>query len=790
MEFSNLLRSAAIRYPQEKTERVNKDTEIYELFIKKIPKKLNALIDLSDYKIAASVGKGNSSEIPWISIVDPEITKTPTEGFYVVFLFSADGSRIYLTLNQGITYFKKHNIENYTAKIISNEICKKIFKATSKKTPVLLNSNGSLGRGYEATTIFAYEYAIDKIPTDDVIKDNLLTLLDEYKKLKNLYIETGSNIDKFYDDIIKENVSKYFEFQSLLKEFVDQVNLNVSNKDKSRRKTTIGSEKFNNFKHENNEDLVDLSGTRFHVHLFKNGHYGPETGRGTPQIPYLNYELTDGTSVNIRLAFENYRVTSVYVTTWPQQGSTDKNDQWSIDELNLHDKKNLTEGLITLYDKFLGLKEKVNNKMVDKNIQKMTKILDHSKNVILRGAPGTGKTFLAKSIAADIVSEGTTTDITNLSKEQQSQIGFVQFHPSYDYTDFVEGLRPLTRTDGSMGFELKDGTFTCFVKQARQNFELSRKSLQEQNIENDAWNVVDAYLDNVELLEDKLKIQSGNEFYFEVIDEENIQLAVPKNEISSKVVLKRQTLKDMVASEMEFTRSKDISNFFSNRKRRRQEDSYYFAVYNDIKEKQKNFKHETNELKVVEKPFVFIIDEINRGEISKIFGELFYSIDPGYRGMVGSVSTQYANLHDDPSEKFFVPENVYIIGTMNDIDRSVDSFDFAMRRRFRFVEVKASNQLKMLDELDDDTKEQAIQKLTNLNNAISATDELNDNYQIGPSYFLKLRQIGFDDLWDDYLQPLLKEYIRGMYNENDIMDRFQQAYNQVSDQDDDDTNSR
>src|SRR5699024_1844105 len=98
--------------------------------------------------------------------------------------------------------------------------------------------------------------------------------------------------------------------------------------------------------------------------------------------------------------------------------------------------------------------------------------------------------------------------------------------------------------------------------------------------------------------------------------------------------------------------------------------------------------------------------------------------------------------------------------------------------------------LKMLDELDDDTKEQAIQKLTNLNNAISATDELNDNYQIGPSYFLKLRQIGFDDLWDDYLQPLLKEYIRGMYNENDIMDRFQQAYNQVSDLDDDDTNSR
>ena len=89
-----------------------------------------------------------------------------------------------------------------------------------------------------------------------------------------------------------------------------------------------------------------------------------------------------------------------------------------------------------------------------------------------------------------------------------------------------------------------------------------------------------------------------------------------------------------------------------------------------------------------DKKFVFIIDEINRGEISKIFGGTFFSVDPGYRGQKGSVSTQYANLHEN-DEKFYIPENVYIIGTMNDIDRSVDTFDFAMRRRFRFVEVTA-----------------------------------------------------------------------------------------------------
>ena len=90
--------------------------------------------------------------------------------------------------------------------------------------------------------------------------------------------------------------------------------------------------------------------------------------------------------------------------------------------------------------------------------------------------------------------------------------------------------------------------------------------------------------------------------------------------------------------------------------------------------------------------FIFIIDEINRGEISKIFGELFFSIDPGYRGEKGRVQTQYQNMIEDGDvfkKGFFVPDNVYIIGTMNDIDRSVESMDFAMRRRFAWAEVTA-----------------------------------------------------------------------------------------------------
>lgn len=158
-----------------------------------------------------------------------------------------------------------------------------------------------------------------------------------------------------------------------------------------------------------------------------------------------------------------------------------------------------------------------------------------------------------------------------------------------------------------------------------------------------------------------------------------------------------------------------------------------------------------------------------------MLGELFFAIDPGYRGKAGEISTQYSNLHVNPDEKFYIPENVYIIGTMNDIDRSVDSFDFAMRRRFRFIEIRADEHIKMLESLGDLEKE-ATKRMTALNKEIAAAEDLNENYQIGASYFLKLKDLSFDQLWEDYLQPLLQEYIRGMYDEEGIMKRFAMAY--------------
>ena len=402
-------------------------------------------------------------------------------------------------------------------------------------------------------------------------------------------------------------------------------------------------------------------------------------------------------------------------------------------------------------------------------------MLIESKNLIFHGAPGTGKSYLAKEIAADIISNGYYEKYTQLSPEQKKQVEFVQFHPSYDYSDFVEGLRPKVNDDGTMGFELQDGIFKQFIARARKNYEDSQKSQEDIEKEASVLESMMEFFSSTELGVDTFQTINGNEFTITSVDDRHINLSIPGNATVNKLSLNVDEVRKMLESDVKFTKIKDITAFFG-KSFATQAYSYDFAIYKAIRAK-KSAASQVMTKKTELKKYVFIIDEINRGEISKIFGELFFAIDPGYRGRAGEISTQYTNLHSDPDEKFYIPDNVYIIGTMNDIDRSVDSFDFAMRRRFRFVELKADARLEMLATLEDDALEaDAIKRMAALNKEIAAVEDLNEKYQIGASYFLKLKTLTFDQLWTDYLQPLLQEYIQGMYNEESIMNRFAKAY--------------
>lgn len=387
--------------------------------------------------------------------------------------------------------------------------------------------------------------------------------------------------------------------------------------------------------------------------------------------------------------------------------------------------------------------------------------LKRSKNIILRGAPGTGKSYLAKEVAAQMIG----IDEEDLAESEQFQ--FVQFHPSYDYTDFVEGLRPVVSEDETVGFELQDGIFKEFVSQAikannagTDNFDMS-------------WDKL------VEILEDAGFITIPNLSRGEF----QIEMNSTGTGLTTRTYPEKYGQGQWISGKSRFFSKEQLYNIYRGLPGvpKGGQDSYRKAIvqYMYLNFGLKKYDPKESSQPV---PYIFVIDEINRGEISKILGELFYSIDPSYRGKDGAVQTQYANLHAN-AEKFYVPSNVYIIGTMNDIDRSVDSFDFAMRRRFRFIEITAEQTLSMWQgQLAEEIIAEATQRITALNQQIALTEDLNANYQIGPSYFLKLPELGndFAALWSDYLEPLLEEYVRGSYDEEIKLQNLKNAYELVA----------
>ena len=396
-------------------------------------------------------------------------------------------------------------------------------------------------------------------------------------------------------------------------------------------------------------------------------------------------------------------------------------------------------------------------------------LLKNNHNLILTGAPGTGKTYLAKQIA---VAMGCT----------ENEIGFVQFHPSYDYTDFVEGLRPLQDDGGAVGFERKDGVFKEFCAKALENFNDSQKSLQTLQQETSVRDLIEDFVQDA--IDSDLKLETqGTKNVFHIIENKakHITIDIPKNEKTKVISLPKSDLITLLENKVDITGSKDIQIYFQ-RKYRTQQDSYTYVLYEKLKGLKSNTKADSVSL-IPKKNFVFIIDEINRGEISKIFGELFFSIDPGYRGEKGKVQTQYQNMIEDGDafkKGFFVPENVYIIGTMNDIDRSVESMDFAFRRRFAFVEVKASENTGMLD--GKEWKDEAIERMNSLNAEIEKIEGLSSAYHIGASYFLKLDNYNgdFGQLWKYHLDGLSREYLRGTQGVDEKMKNLENAYNLIN----------
>lgn len=356
---------------------------------------------------------------------------------------------------------------------------------------------------------------------------------------------------------------------------------------------------------------------------------------------------------------------------------------------------------------------------IDPMIKEYINILESNHNMILTGAPGTGKTHLARQIAKAM---------------GDNNPGFVQFHPSYDYTDFVEGLRPTD--EGS--FERVNGVFKQFCADSLSNIR-----------SNDFDKAYDSLLSDLSEMDKPLELSTpkgGANYGISLNKQGNLNLHTGSGLIRQGVLTKEMIRKA--------SNEAPVYQFWKG---------YYQGVVNLLKNKYGLIGHSSVDQASNR---VFIIDEINRGELSKIFGELFYAIDPGYRGEKGCIKTQYQNMValGDPFEKgFYVPTNVFIIGTMNDIDRGVESMDFAIRRRFAWVEVQVDDCIEMLDEQVPDWSDAAKRCMESLNSALKEVIGLTSAYDIGPAYFLKLKHYkgDFEKLWDYHIKGIVTEYLRG-----------------------------
>lgn len=402
----------------------------------------------------------------------------------------------------------------------------------------------------------------------------------------------------------------------------------------------------------------------------------------------------------------------------------------------------------------LGVNADFLNEIFLSYILECATLIQKKYNVVLTGAPGTGKTYLSKQIAARLIGDCSW---EQLSDEQKSQIGFVQFHPSYDYTDFVEGLRP-----GKNGeFRRQDGVFKEFCKRAineAYGYEQTKQSRKHsKSIDNDrlmSW----IKQQNGKTIK---SIKSDTTFDLIVTDDEHLYAKTStgtERPISYNAVIK-------------YIQTGDYD---------REHKTYDPALGQYILDNCPLFSESVDNASDSEivkplkkKDFVFIIDEINRGELSKIFGELFYSIEPDYRGPKGTVQTQYNNMIEDDDifkAGFYVPENVYIIGTMNDVDRGVEAMDFAIRRRFGWKEVTAEESADNMG-----ITGLARVKMDALNKALIEKG-LTKAHCIGGAYFRKLEGDDFKALWDYHLEGIIFEYFRGEPDAPNKIEEIKKAY--------------
>ncbi len=374
---------------------------------------------------------------------------------------------------------------------------------------------------------------------------------------------------------------------------------------------------------------------------------------------------------------------------------------------------------------------------------KCARLLERKRNIIIQGAPGTGKTYNTASIALKVlgVTDIDLTDheavIRRYKELTGKRIFFTTFHQSLDYEDFVEGLKPQIKKNEkgeSVGvtYEPEDGIF----KRACQAVTMDESK--------DITECIDDFLHHkINGFENKRVIPTitGKSSFYAWWEEGNttikcrsIHSTITHDETHSPSPLNIKKVMDQA-------QGKGMENNWP---------PYAKAFIKAVKEEYKI--HDNNKV-------VLIIDEINRGNVAKIFGELITLLEVDKRE--GSEHPIQVTLPYS-KELFSVPKNLYIIGTMNTTDRSTGTIDYALRRRFAFVTLKSDSSVIEKHYTEPTLKSQALALFDNIEKFIEEKqcgDLGIDDLMVGHSYFMSASKEELQDKMEYEVLPLIAEYI-------------------------------
>lgn len=413
--------------------------------------------------------------------------------------------------------------------------------------------------------------------------------------------------------------------------------------------------------------------------------------------------------------------------------------------------KTLTD--ITNYTDYV---EKLKMLFMNTDITQFKNILSLKKNIILQGAPGTGKTYNTAALALSICGETIPEKHEDVMKryeelQKEGRIGFCTFHQSMDYEDFVEGIKPIKPDEGELYYRVEDGIFKTICANAEKGNATRTDNFKE------SWDKLVNYLDENDSL--SVDLLSGKGSF-------NVEL----NEYGTG--LANRTYEDGVFEKDKWIQGK--SKFFNYDQLYNiyrglpgtpagGHDNYRKAIVAKMKKDFFLADYSETTSSSTSQNYVLIIDEINRGNVSKIFGELITLLEADKR--IGATEEEKKKLHTIwltlPYSKkpFGVPSNLYIIGTMNTTDRSVGNIDYAVRRRFAFVTLKANKQI-LVDKYGEESKQVKLfdYVYTFLNDDKKHPDMDIDDLMVGHSYFMADDDNELKLKLEYEIIPLIREY--------------------------------